>query len=813
MNHLYTTFRLSKPTSKSWASVFGYKPVNERAALELGGMYAILSMSTSVDFSLEHIGGMVFDELQSAYYSDEEGTASMQRFEQTLHAVKLRIEKILDKEEKISASGLDLQMSVVVFRDSVLYAAVIGEAHIFVQRDNQLNEISGVLADPDMEGFMRSGSLRLSKGDRILLATDNVDSDNNFELIEQDLSDVTLESLNVSVGAALLIGYHAEPKPIAQVTQAEDLSEENEGGLEELENTKSLKSFEEDAVDLADADLPESEGVAETIQPKANRIKIPNLFAKRETKNEISETDLEIDETFANKRGTSLEELEADYDQSEEMFDLESNYDEESDFGKPDNKRKLANSSKISAALGALRNRAQGAASFTVSKVKAVNWKGIATATKDKTVDIYNNLTGRAAVGRGVNPRLPNGNLRRSRTYDPNRRRIIWAALIIIGLVVVFGIRQTALDNERRANITALEQQINTLSVDVTQLNIDAQTAAASSQAEEKQKIVTDANAVIQQVRAISANELATPSVKSKATEVETSAQRAADAALKIKAINDAQVVNNLAANFPGATPSDIEIIDNRIYVSDSARNVVYRMDSQLGSQANAVLSDLNQPYLLTTDTTNNLVVVDRNNDSVIGVMNPANNSFRRISNLSLASQGELAAVDVWTNRALYTVSKERQAITRQTAVGQNYQVANYNSPWRRDAEFAQAIDMHVDFQIYVLLEGLGLKRYVNGQPDTINLRGILPTDETALRNADAFVITATKLYIADSANQRVLIFTKDSTNNQNFDYATQYVYRGNTAAFNDIKDIVLNANENQMFVLSNTSVLRIDIT
>lgn len=809
MNHLYTTFRLSKPTPKSWASVFGYKPVNERAAMELGGMYAILSMGTSVDFSLEHIGGMVFDELQSAYYADEEGSASMQRFEQTLHAVKLKIEKILDKEDKISASGLDLQMSVVVFRDSVLYAAVIGEAHIFVQRDNQLNEISGVLADPDMDGFMRSGSLRLTKGDRVLLSTDNVDSDNNFELIEKDLADVTLESLNVSVGAALLIGYHAEPKPMAVVAEVEP---EMETVVEsDFENESADIDFTNSTPDL---DSEDTMDVEEEVMPaKANRIKIPNLFGRRETKAELSETDLEMSETFTDSRETDVDS-DMHYDESEDMFDSESqDFEEEGNFGKKQSQRKVANSSKISAAMGVVSKKAASVGKSAVNRIKAVNWKGIANTTKDKTVDIFNNLTGRAPANRGVNPRLPNGNMRRARSsYDPNRRRIVWAAVIIVGLVVVFGIRQTAIDNERRANITALEQQINTLSVDATQLSLDAQTAAASSQPEVKQEVVNAANLLIRDVRAIAANELATPSVKSKATEVEESAQKAADQALKIEPQAQAQVVNNLAANFPGATPSDIEIIDNRIYVSDSARNVIYRMDAQLGSQAAAVLSDLNQPYLLTTDTTNNLIVVDKNNDSVVGVMNPANNSFRRISGLSMAAQGEIAAVDVWTNRALYAVSAARQAISRQTAVGQNYQSPNYSSPWRSDAEFANAIDMHVDFQIYVLIEGQGLKRYVNGQPDAINLRGILPSDETALNNASAFIITATKLYIADSANQRVLVFTKDSTNNQNFDYATQYVYRGETGAFSGIKDIVLNANETQMFVLSNTSVFRIDL-
>jgi|GEM_PF-6269189 len=824
MNHLYTTFRLSKPTSNTWSSVFGYKPVEERAAVELGGMYAILSIATAVDFSLEHIGGMIFDELQYAYFGEEDGSASMQRFEQTLHAVKLKIEQILDKEEKISASGLDLEMSVVVFRDSVLYGAVIGESHIFVQRDGQLNEISGVLADPDMDGFMRTGSLRLTVGDKVLLATDNIDSDNTFESLSSDLEKVSLERLNVSRGVALLIGYHAKPvdELVEDVVAAETEIMEVETEVLEVESVPTSEDTEAEMLANFKGSSEPELNTRPVSQPKARFIQLPSFLRRRETpvKQDIQtqESASPLDQEYTSSRDQEYENSSDEEFQDRLKIDdaeLAENIEQQSEqmvSWQNQVQSDFKSTSRFSQVMSTIASKAKDLSSSAITKVKSVDWRGLGSNVKDTGLNLVARMRGQNMPRVGGNARL--GNYRRPRTtgYDPKRRRLVWGAAIIVGLVVIFGIRQNGLENERRSKVATLESQINKLSVDTTQLAADAETAAVSSQTETKEQVVSSANSIIAEAKKLASDELASASAKSKALEVQTRAQAAADKALKVKAIAQTQVVNNLAANFPGAAPSDIELIDNKIYVADPARNVVYRMDTQLGSQAAAVLSDLAQPYLLTADTARNLIVVDKNPTSVVGVMTTSNNNFRRVNGLTFAAQGELAGIDIWTNKAIYAVSKDRQAITRQTQVGQGYQTPNYNSPWRRDAEFGNAKDIHVDFQIYVLLDGQGVKRYVNSQPDTLNFRGILPTDESAIKTASSFLVTPTKMYLADSVNQRVLVFVKDIANSQNFDYAAQYKYRGGAESLTNMKEIVTNAEETQLFVLSGTTVVRIDL-
>lgn len=846
MNHLYTTFRLSKPNKRNWSSVFGYKPINDRSAMELGGMYAILSLASEIDFSLDHIGGMIFDELQQAYFGEEDGSASMQRFEQTLHAVKRKIELILDQEEKLAESGVDLQMSVVVFRDNVLYAAVVGEAHIFVQRESQLNEISGVLADPDMDGFMRSGSLRLNKGDRVLLATDNIDSDNSFSLIQEDVDKVQLESLNVSRGAILLIGYHAEPELQPIVATEAEVNIDAVSSAEPIDEELNLANIDNDIVAAEVETLDVEQDIPEVSQSRASRIKLPNFGFGRGTTapvaSDVSSSVAAGMPAVSNKSAVRGAQMEHHIDSDTGMVytpmregmsvedvitteedDIETEMENQSIMPGSDeytddyaNYDLPAPTNKVGAVLNTVKEKLLAAVKAVVALIASVDWKGLAMNIFNLVRTIIARLRGQntvyAAGARGVGlQRMPN--YRRNRmAYDPRRKRLAWAAAIVIGVVIILGIRQTSLDNERRSQITALEQQVNRLGVDIEQLKLDAETAANSSQAEVKQQVVTSASSIIAELKQLAGNELATPEIKSKSSQLQNNAQTAADRALKVKAIAQAQIVNNLAANFPGADPADLEIVADNLYVADKARNVVYRMQTQLGSQASAVLADLTQPYLLTKDTQNNLVVIDKNAQSTVGVMTVSNNNFRRVAGLGLSVQGELSGANIWTNRALYTLNPSEQAIVRQVQVGQNYETPKYSTPWRRDPEFAQAIDMEVDYEIYVLIKGVGLKRYFNGQPNEMVFRGLLPSDETAMRDATAFKVTPTMLFVADSVNQRILVFSADPNDAKSFDYVSTYVYRGDNGAFKNIKEIVVKDDNSQLFLLAGTSVIRIDL-
>jgi len=160
----------------------------------------------------------------------------------------------------------------------------------------------------------------------------------------------------------------------------------------------------------------------------------------------------------------------------------------------------------------------------------------------------------------------------------------------------------------------------------------------------------------------------------------------------------------------------------------------------------------------------------------------------------------------------MYSVNTSKQAIIKQGNFGGGFQLPNDSAPWRSDPNLAKAIDVEVDFWIYVLQKGQGFVRYLAGEPDQFDFAGLLSSDKNSIKQATAFDITDTHLYVADPVNRRVLVFIKRVDDNKILDFVEQYVYRGEGNVFANIKEVVANPKANQLFVLDGSRVIRIDL-
>jgi hypothetical protein len=800
---LFTAYKFGKPTTKSWSGIFGYKPQIPAATDALGEMFAVLALASEMEFEFEHIGGLLFDELQNGYFGDEDSNASIKQFEAAFAGVRRKIESLLTQERELANAGIDIQLAVVVLREDTLYAGVVGEAHIFIQRDGETNEVSSVLADPDLDGFMRIGSLRLQEGDRVMLATDNVDSHNSQEMIAGQMQELVVHHLDVARGATLLIGNGVEPELVEEEPVTEPIMET----VETADETELTEVAEEED------DVPQT-------NTRPTFVKLPFLSRKTPAAPilDAEETEFHAENAPVNQdygwedadQQVVPSELN-DYAQYEDNDDEEYGEDQPSLINKILAKIKTVAATagaKLAPLAGSLGQRAKAA-------LTKENLQNLSQQAGNMARGMQRGLSARGiGNGRGVaNAGYDRTNYRNLRPVDPKRQRYMIGLAVLLGLVIIVGIRQTIVENDRRAKLDALQSQANRLSAQLETLQANATSAAASSQPDPKQQVLAQVSEYQAELDQIRQSELLTTALTVQLDQISDSLAKAHNTTLKIKPFTDAQVVTNLAANFPGSQPTDIEFTENAVYVTDSARNVVYRMATSIGSQAVAVLTDLQQPYLLTVDTQKNLVVVDRNAQSAVGVMNISNNSFRRIAGLGAERQGELTGIDIWANnRAIYAVNAARQSIVRQTPVGSNYQQPNYNSPWRKAADLAAAKDIHVDGSILTIISGQGLTRFLNNRPDQLVIRGLMPEDEAAMRNIVAFDLTAKNLYVADAANKRVLVFARDTSDSKAFDFINQYTYRGNDEVLSDVKDLVANGNDSQVFVLTGSQVIRIDL-
>jgi hypothetical protein len=123
----------------------------------------------------------------------------------------------------------------------------------------------------------------------------------------------------------------------------------------------------------------------------------------------------------------------------------------------------------------------------------------------------------------------------------------------------------------------------------------------------------------------------------------------------------------------------------------------------------------------------------------------------------------------------------------------------------------AQAKDIAVDGNIYLLIDGVGLKRYLTGSEAALTFVGLTPTDTESLKNADAFEKVGAKTYLADSDNRRVLVFQNVNNGAELIlRFERQIVYRGDGNIFENIKEMVKNPAADELYVLDGTKVIRI---
>ena len=396
------------------------------------------------------------------------------------------------------------------------------------------------------------------------------------------------------------------------------------------------------------------------------------------------------------------------------------------------------------------------------------------------------------------------------RQRGPNRNwRVLVLVALVIGFGLFFGIRRLADDRERESFILSVETEISAIEDRIDNLELEASTASISKGKEdEKSRILSKLDVLISDANSLKSNEIDVDKLDA----VISRADESKDLLQNIRSISDPLVVADLGINFENARLSDIAFSDGKVFVSDEGRDAIYRLNTSANSDPAVFVSDLEQPYLLDTDQDGNLVFIDRNPDSVIGVVNKDSGEVTRQAGLSSSRIGELADFDVWTNAAMYSVNPSKNAIVKQDNFGGGFSLPNDSAPWRSDPDLSRAKDIEVDFWIYILQQGQGLVRYLSGEPDEFGYSGLLSADKGALKQASAFDITDTHLYIADSVNQRVFVFIKRVDDNKVMEYVEQYVYRGEANVFKDIKDIVADPSTNQLFVLDGSRIVRLDL-
>jgi DNA-binding beta-propeller fold protein YncE len=795
-----TQFKISNPTPKSWSGIFGHTPENKALRELHGWMFGVMSISASTNFDLEQLAGLLQDEIHASYFDGQAERRTLDHFEDSLRALNKRVGLIMDREPKLAEKGIDFEMMVAVVRENVLYIGAVGESKVMIARGDDVAEISGVLIDSAMDGFARTGSLEIEENDRLLLVTSKALKELGQEEIDSAINEFDLESRELKKGSAIMVGYKLDAEwfkqPAVQQPEAEEIEiserieEEIQDDLQESIPTEYKESVEpedlvEDLVEVeqdnldTDADVEEEPGsdIRERMLGLLDRLKLALKSIRDRVMGFFPSIPIIGERFFPSEVDlVEIDEDEGDFDEDEvDGFDRLKNID-----------------------LDDLSGKAKAAADIA--------YKSTAVALGNASERIRDIRHGRP----GSRIDYVKGGKRPGFKFD-TRWRIITVVFAIASLVLVFGIRQAVLDGEQRAYEEGILEQISALQQDFDRLSVRANTASIGAGNEiEKEQIIKDLDALGAQVNSLMAEEIGVTQLNN----IVAGIQEEQDTILKINAFTQPQIITDLAVNFPGVDAVDVEFSEGQIYVADQGRGVIYRMSPTINSEANSFVAGLVEPRKIAKDPDGDLVFVDSGTESVIGTVEIDDGSVRRQPGLTPDRLGTVNGMFIWENNGtLYTLNRERPAIMRQSSVAGNYQIPSDANIWRRDAEFANAKDLAVDGSIYVLIDGIGLKRYWAGEPAELNIEGLVSADVSALQTAEAFELTNNRIYIADKVNQRILVFSLRSGDSVVYDFEEQIVYRGEDQVFTDIKDIVVSTSgqTDRIFVLDGEKVIRID--
>lgn len=388
-----------------------------------------------------------------------------------------------------------------------------------------------------------------------------------------------------------------------------------------------------------------------------------------------------------------------------------------------------------------------------------------------------------------------------------NWRGIIGLAIILLLVVYLLysgirGIAQMRSDNENT-------QRVEELLVEIDARITDADNLRKLDNENEARKHITEAEDLIS-----SAQEFNT--LTDEVAKREHELIRIKRLVNKIILIDDSAILTNLSAFVENAAPTDIEIIDNLLYVSDAENGKIYTVSLD-GSEVNTIFtrdSGLSRPISITKNGIGNLVIYDEE----LGILEAdlANSVIAQVSGLSSNTVSGTLDLEGFTSfdetMYIYYLNPDETAVKRSL-----FSNGVYGFPAVRyeNAVFASGKDLEIDEnfgKLYVLVnERQGIIRYADGV-DNYEVFGI-PEDNGAADfiGADSMAVTLEYLLIGDSSKDTIALVTKGNDSNPGIgNFMGQFTI---SQGFNAIKDIVVDEETNDLYVLDTTQILKIDLS
>lgn len=753
-----------------WASVYAYKPNNDEIFKERGEIFAAAFLEGPKDFDASIAGNLLLDILHETYFESEE-RSTLGALEEAVKAVQNRLMSLVENDESAALEGINFDLVTLVVKGKYFFSVLIGDGSLKIFRAGNLQDLSAGFKDPTGEGRYEVLSSVMEKGDVFFLGTpytmEAYSEDELFESVNE-FSEIGLKNKMIEDDSrlAVLLISNEEKRGSAQTSGTD--------------NFANISLSEEDEVQRGASLVDESGLNQEQLEQEA--------FTAQSSKfKEVKETAGEKFAEYKERAGLALNLL----------------------VDKVKNRSKTTQTALAPA-------RESGAVQRNEPIGEADNSPGKAADITQKStfqVYLYKATTFLRALGLGIYKFIKedvlaikgsDGIYLRGADKRINYRVII---VLVLTLFIVFfvgmRIRRSAVENAR------IEKENQELA---DELADEVDTLSSSSVFTIKTPDnITERENVLAQISELEEKINSTSIADDYKEELDGYIQKLGELKLKLLRIievNDPELLSDLGATFEGASPSDIAYTDGKIYISDQARNVIYEV-STTGGQREFVASGLDSPRFITTDPDGGLVFLD-NSSTALGSVDTGSGSISRFIGMNsdkFTNAVEMHSYEVADNDIRLYLAMSTDPQVQQVKKIENFYNSGPLSRWSGD-EYSGLTDIDLlDGKFFVIKAQTGLMRLYVNSAITTNITGLLSGD--SLQGVTKMTTDSTYLYFADSVNQRILVFTKSRGENVDYlDLIAQYQYKGDSGAFSNIKDIVVD--DSNIYILDGAKVYKL---
>ncbi len=759
-----------------WASVYAYRPHSEEFFQKRGEIFAVITLKGPKDFDTATAGNLLLDNFHESYFENEKDSPLV-ALEKAVMSTERRLIALIENEISTIQEGVEVHVLAMVVHDGFVYFVSMGQARVFVFRDGNFLDITSYLKDPTGEDIISVGSSQIEQRDVYMLATpeaideysedDLVDSVSNFS--EQNLKGRMVEDDSKIALVMVKVGKEGVEEP--EVAPAKIMEEKIES-VEDFDEVEVREKLDE--VDLpvgANDDMLE-EGLSEDQVPAgfqeqktmAGNIKDKVKPALDKAVAFLKETK---DKVFTKFKGENV-----------------STSTPKSEFAPEVGSESVNQEAKDKEELPTYL--------YFLKKIGRKIWELV--------------LTAKNAIWKALG--LDENKLFLRGAGAQRNWKVIAILIVVIGLILYFGIKAQVQDARQRKLTEEAQTLINNAKSLTDDVNGNVAVVLNSpANTERKNELVSTLDQAMEKLVEAEKLGVLADEINTQKSTIETLKNK-----LNRVIVISPTLIVDFAAHYENAETYDIDLLGSDLYATDSTRGVIYKMPVSGGEPSEFIPagSNISGPKSLSFDSTNNLIINDSSEDKPLGTIDMETKAVTKHSGLSLSSLGALVQIEAYKLGDEFRVYAVRNG--NKDLVYMRKSASGYSNPILRakDDAFANATDVAVDGRVYILSKGSGLSRYLGEVKDPVTIEGLPAND--SINESVALDIDANRIFFADPTNRRVLVFTKSRGENGSiFDLIAQVKPDGE--AFANIKEVVVDVSNNNLYVLDGTKIWKIDLS